>query len=234
MFKHTRNAAFVTLLTLMPVQANTFTPPQSCKLEVTIQNRGCSVSQIYRCSTDPKGDQRSAIFGEDGMTHQSHIDAETRWIDSRDPDTGIEDYLVEEAKDHASFKTLTETGRDSFDFWTESNTGERLHHQGYDELTGKKVTIDGIELEETRFELTTTNENGEVLIEREGNQYINRAMGRFFGGAETLSDWTGESRETNDSPVLFSFPGEKGFGEITPQFDCGEMLARVAQERVQL
>lgn len=228
-------AAFaLPLMALNAAQADTFTPPEGCNLEVTIQNRSCTVSQIYRCSSDPKGDQRSAIFGHDGLTHESHIDAETRWIDSRDPETGIEDYLVEKAKDHASFRVLAKTGRDRFDFWTESNTGEKLHHVGHDELTGEKVTIDGVELEKTRFQLTTTNENGEVLIERNGGQYINRAMGRFFGGVETMSDWTGVRRETDDSPVLFSFPGEEGFGDTTPQFDCGEIVAQLTQERSQL
>ena len=209
----------------MPVHAGTYTPPDGCKLEVTVQNRGCTISQIYRCEQDPKGYQRSAIFDEEGLTYQSLIDAETRWIESNDPDTGIQDLLVEDARDHASFSTLVETGRDDFDFWTESNTGERLHHVGNDELTGEKVTIDGIELEKTRFRLTTSSQNGEVLIERDGQQFINRAMGRFFGGIENMSDWTGQQQKSNDSPVIFSFPGEDGFGETTPQFDCSEMLA---------
>ncbi|MDP0927429.1 hypothetical protein Q0601_09630 [Paracoccus onubensis] len=210
---------------VFPVHAGNYTPPDGCKLEVTVQNRGCTVSQIFRCEQDPQGHQRSAIFDEEGLTYQSRIDAETRWIESNDPDTGIEDLLVEEAKDHASFSTLLETGRDDFDFWTESNTGERLHHVGQDELTGEKVTIDGIELEKTRFKLTTSSQNDEVLIEREGQQFINRAMGRFFGGVETMRDWTGQQQESNDSPVIFSFPGEDGFADTTPQFDCSEMLA---------
>lgn len=224
------------ILTLPPLpgHAATFTPPQGCRLEVTVQNRGCSVSQIYRCESDPKGDQRSTIFNEDGPTHHSRIDAETRWIESSDPDSGIQDRLVEEARDHASFGTLLRTGYDDFDFWTESNTGERLHHVGHDELTGEKVTIDGVELEKTRFELTTTDANGEVLIQRSGQQFINRAMGRFFGGIEKMSDWTGQRQDTNDSPVLFSFPGEKGFGETTPQFDCGQIVAQRNHERAQL
>src|SRR5690606_12988836 len=61
------------ILTLPPLpgHAATFTPPQGCRLEVTVQNRGCTVSQIYRCESDPKGDQRSTIFNEDGPTHHS-------------------------------------------------------------------------------------------------------------------------------------------------------------------
>lgn len=212
------------LLSVLHGHAATFKPPQGCRLEVTVQNRGCTVSQYYRCSNDPRGDQRSAIFDQDGLTHLSRIDAETRWIESSDPETGLTDRLVEEAEDHASFRTLLETGEDDFDFWTLSSTGERLHHVGRDELTGQSAIVDGIELEKTRFELVTTDAGGEVLITREGQQFINRAMGRFFGGIETQQDWTGQNLETDDSPMLFSFPGEDGFGATTPQFDCDQLM----------
>lgn len=224
-------AAALMALAPLPGRAATFSPPSGCKLEVTVQNRGCSVSQYYRCSADPEGDQRSAIFGQDGLTHLSHIDAETRWIESTDPQAGLRDRLVEEASDHASFSTLIETGRDDFDFWTESNTGERLHHVGEDILTGETVTIDGVDLEKTRFRLVTRDSSGEALITREGQQFISRAMGRFYGGIETQADWTGERRETNDSPVVFSFPGEEGFGNTTPQFDCDQLMTQLQRER---
>lgn len=215
--------------------AATFTPPAGCRLEVTVQNRSCSVSQYYRCESDAEGDQRSAIFGRDGLMHLSRIDAETRWMESSNPNTGLTDWLVDEAEDHASFRTLLETGRDDFDFWTESNTGERLHHKGFDILTGEKVTIDGIELEKTEFELVTTDSAGEVLITRKGQQFISRAFGRFYGGIETQGDWTGQRRETNDSPVRFIFPGQPGFGSTTPQFDCEQLMTQHLQnERAQL
>lgn len=226
-------AGMVALLPL-PGRAATFSAPQGCQLEVTVQNRGCSVSQYYRCTADPKGDQRSAIFGQDGLSHMSRIDAETRWIESSDPQTGLTDRLVDEAADHASLSTLIGTGRDDFDFWTESNTGERLHHVGEDILTGEKVVIDGVELEQTQFRLVTRSADGEVLITREGQQFISRSMGRFYGGIETQTDWTGERRQTNDSPVLFHFPGEAGFGGTTPQFDCDQLMTQLQLERAQL
>lgn len=224
-------AAVTLALMALPGHASAFKPPQGCRLEVTAQNRGCTVTQYYRCTEDPKGDQRSAIFGQDGLTYLSHIDAETRWLESTDTESGLQDVLVPDAEDHASFSTLLETGYDDFDFWTESNTGELLHHVGHDELTGETVVIDGIELERTRFELVTSDVNGEELITRTGNQFINRAMGRFYGGTETQSDWTGQNEISNDSPVLFSFPGEEGFGETTPQFDCDQLMTQLLQER---
>jgi hypothetical protein len=218
----------------LPGKAANFTPPQGCRLEATAQNRGCTVVQYYRCDADPKGDQRSASFDQDGISNLARIDSETRWIESIDPVSGLEDRLVENSADHASFDTLVKTGRDDFDFWTESNNGEKLRHVGHDELTGEMVSIDGVELEKTRFQLTTYAETGETLIERRGQQFISRATRRFYGGVETQSDWTGQHLESNDSPVLFSYPGENGFGDTTPQFDCDQLMTQLLQERAQL
>lgn len=219
-------SALLTLFALFnPVQAaGMFIVPDGCTLEVTVQNRGCTVSQHYRCSADPDGYQRLALFAQDGLTHLSVIDNETRWIESSDPQTGLIDRLEDKAANHASFSNLLKTGRDDFDFWTISNSGERLHHVGFDELTGEKVSIGGVELEVTRFRMTSSSEASDVLIEREGGQYISRSMGRFYGGVEQSRDWTGEARETNDSPAAFAFPGQSGFGNTTPQYDCDMLM----------
>ncbi|WP_405403265.1 hypothetical protein [Paracoccus sp. Ld10] len=211
--------------------AANFTPPAGCTLNVTVQNRNCTVSQYYTCSADPDGYQHSAHFGREGLYHLSTIDAETRWIESQSMGSGLIDRLVEEAEDHASFSELLSTGRDDFDFWTETDDGQRLHHQGADTLTGETVTIDGQTLERTQFRLTTRDAGGEVLITREGNQHVSRDFKRFYGGVETSSDWTGAETQTDDSPVLFTFPGEAGFGSTTPQFDCDQLLTQIPQER---
>jgi hypothetical protein len=102
---------------------------------------------------------------------------------------------------------------------------------GQDTLTGETVDIDGQPLEVTRFQLKTFDASGELLIERTGQQFISRKMGRFYGGVETQSDWTGQRQETNDSPVTFAFPGEEGFGEAEPKFDCDQLLTQLLQER---
>lgn len=210
----------------MTLAAGLFAPPAGCTLEITIQNRSCTVSQHYRCQSDEPGDQRVMIFTPDGPAFESRIDRETRWMQSRNLLTGLADTLVPDADDHASFSTLLETGRDDFDFWTVSNTGERLHHVGHDLLTGEKVTINGVELEVTQFDLKTYNSTGDQLIHRQGSQFISRAHGRFYGGQERSTDWTGAAVEDNDSPVRFSFPGQPGFGDTTPQYDCDMQLVR--------
>lgn len=212
--------AFAGAVSPLMALAGNFTPPSSCTLEVTIQNRSCTVSQYYRCTTDAPGDQRVTYFNAEGPTFESRIDKETRWMESTNLISGTTDTLSDEAKDPASFANLLASGRDDFDFWTESSNGELLRHVGHDELTGKKVEIGGVALEETAFDLTTYNETGEVLIHRKGNQFISRSQGRFYGGIETAEDWTGAVQNSNESPVRFSFPGQPGFGETKPAYDC--------------
>lgn len=228
-------AALAAALAPLPGFSGTFTPPPGCRLEVTVQQRGCSVLQQYRCDSDAAGDQRAAVFRREGLVYLSQIDAETRWLHSTQLPEGIEDVLVEDSADHASFSTLLHEGMDEFDFMTRSNLNETLRFIGHDRLTGRKRVIDGVELEETRFLVTSYDEAGRSLIQRSGQQFINRAMGRFYGGIEESFDWTGETRNTNDTPVLFSFPGEEGFGDTEPKFDCDEMIAQARlQERPQL
>lgn len=97
-------AAFLAALSATPpAMAANFTPPAGCSLDLTVQNRGCTVAQVYRCDADPQGWQRTALFDRDGLYYLSAIDAETRWMESQSTRTGILDRLVENAPDDASF-----------------------------------------------------------------------------------------------------------------------------------
>ena len=218
--------AVLLTLSALPAAAANFAPPEGCKLEITVQNRSCTVSQHYRCGGDASGDQWVTILDQDGATYRSRIDRETRWMESTDLRTGLTDVLEDVAEDDASFSTLLRSGRDDFDFWTRSGTGERLRHVGHDRLTGETVQIDGVALEVTAFELTTFSESGEQLIRRKGQQFISRAHGRFYGGVESSDDWTGARQDSNDSPVTFSFPGQPGFGATKPEYDCDLQMVR--------
>ncbi len=215
------------LVLALPAAAAEFTPPAGCTLTMTVQQRSCTVAQHYSCSADAAGDQWVAYFTREGLVYQSRIDAETRWMESTDTVSGITDRLEPDAADHASLRTLMASGRDDFDFWTVSDSGERLRHVGHDRLTGTTV-IDGMALDTTRFELETFSAEGDLLIRRTGTQFVSRETGRFYGGLETATDWSGEVSETNDTPVTFARPGEAGFGSTDPQFDCDmQMVGRI-------
>jgi hypothetical protein len=125
---------------------------------------------------------------------------------------------------------LTETGRDDFVFSLSKDNGERSNVRGYDELTGKTVTIDGVTLEETQFEYTETDSTGAILRRARGNEYINREWRMFFSGASEWDDGAGGWLPMDSPPVKFFRPGTKGFESTQPIFDCDAVLSQLSRK----
>lgn len=222
-------AGVATILVALPAGAGgRFAPPEGCEVYVTVQMKSCQVSQHYRCETDAPGDQWAVYLDADGPYYMTRIDSETRWIDSYSLISGERDKLVTEA-DPASFQTLLDTGRDDYDFTTESDTGETVRYIGFDELPGEKVKIDGVQLERTRFGLTARDADGEPMWQRAGVQLIHRDWRIFFADREIFETPEGERVEVADTPVTFAFPGQAGYLESKPQFGCDMMMTEGAQ-----
>jgi|GEM_PF-916134 len=201
-----------------------FQVPPGCTAYVTVQLRNCQVAHQYRCAGDAPGDQWSVFLDGQGAYFATKIDAETRWIESVDMETGETDTLGPET-DPASFSVLLRSGRDDFDFFTESTTGEVLRFVGYDQLTGGRAVIDGVPLERTTFSLTAYNMDGSLAWKREGQQFIHRDWRIFYSDRETFENGLGERFDTTDAPVEFDFPGDKGFLTTEPKFDCDVLSA---------
>ncbi len=200
-----------------------FSVPEGCTAYMTVQHANCEVSQHYTCQADPKGDQWSVYIGQDGPYYQSRIDAETRWLESRDVISGATDKIGAET-DAASFTTLLATGRDSYDFTTVSSTGEVLRFAGFDQLTGRKLKIDGVPLEETEFKVEAFAQDGSFMNRRTGHQLISRDHRLFFADEERFETTEGEEIESRATPMTFAFPGDKGFLAAEPQFGCNQMM----------
>lgn len=206
--------------------AGKFAPPEGCDVYVTVQMKSCQVSQHYRCAGDAPGDQWALYLDADGPYYMNRIDGETRWVESYSLISGEYDRLVSEA-DPASFSTLLATGRDDYDFSTESDAGEIVRYTGYDELPGETVVIDGVALERTTFDLTATGADGVPLWRRRGEQLVNREWRIFFADRETFETPGGERQQVEDTPVTFAFPGQAGYLETKPQFGCDITLTEV-------
>ena len=202
-----------------PAAAQTFTPPEGCTAFVTVQARGCKVSNHYRCSGDAPGEQWRVDFDGEGAYFVSKIDAETQWVLSVDLISGIEQRLSPAPADPASFSGLLSTGTDTYDFGQTGSDGRQSRVRGFDTLTGRKVVIDGITLEETAFELRETAEDGSLLNAGRGHEYIHRDWRLFLSGP---SEWDGGEgfRPVDRSPVTFAGPGEPGFLSARPDYDC--------------
>jgi hypothetical protein len=197
----------------------TFSPPDGCTGWLTVQSRGCRVSNHYRCEADPAGHQWRADFDQEGIFFVSRIDSEAQWIESYDLFPTVRQTLDAGANDPASFSELLASGTDTYDFYLTEDGGRQTHVSGFDMLTGQSTSIDGIALQETRFEFSEHESDGTLVRKAAGNEYINPEWRMFFSGP---SEWeTDEGPVAIDgSPKLFIFPGEKGFFSSEPIFDC--------------
>ena len=212
-----------------PGAAQTFTPPKGCTLSLTVQMRQCQVANVYSCAGDVPGDRWISYADGVGVYFSSRIDHETRWMESIDHDSGEVDRLLPKANDHASFSTLIATGRDDYDFVTENNSGFVERYVGIDRLTGESVTIGGILLERSTFELSSYDAAGAFLTRRTGTQFISRDLRLFFGDTEVFENAAGDRVESFQPPVTFSLPGNDGFGSAKPVFDCNAVLTSLTQ-----
>lgn len=213
-------------LALLPLAAGAgaFQPPEGCALDLTVQMRGCVLGHYYRCAADTPGDRWAAFLDRDGLFSVTRIDAETRWMESLDPVTGVTERLVPEAHAHASFTRLIETGRDDFDFAVVGSDGSLRRYRGHDLLTGETRTIDRQPLEVSNFAIDVLDVDGVLLYHREGSQFVDRARRLFFAGTDRLSVPGQPDENWNETPVSFATEGQPGFGAITPLYDCDVLL----------
>jgi hypothetical protein len=201
-----------------------FSPPPGCTGWLTVQSRGCRVSNHYRCDADAPGDQWRADFDQEGIFFVSRIDSETQWVESFDMFPTTRQVLLPNPADPASFSTLLSTGIDTFDFGLAEDGGSQSAVRGFDRLTGRSVTIDGVTLEETEFDYTETAPDGSVTQKARGNEYINRDWRLFLSG---ISEWEGPDGmlPVDGTPRQFIFPGEPGFFSTEPIFDCDATMS---------
>lgn len=197
---------------------DSFTAPPGCTGFLTVQSRGCTVSNHYRCEADAAGDQWSAGFDQDGLFRVGRIDRETQWIESYSMAPTLRQSLDPDPVDPASFSDLLATGIDTYDF-TLTEAGTRTRVRGFDTLTGRSVTIDGVELKETDFDFLELGEDGTMLRKSTGQQFISPEWRLFFSGTETWDFGEGPV-PVDGTPKEFIFPGEKGFFSTRPIFDC--------------
>ncbi len=215
-----------TLLTLpLPVYAGAFNPPEGCTTFMTVQARQCRVSNHYKCTADTPGDQWRADFDQQGPFFLSRINSEAEWVESFDlGDVIVTQTLAPNAQDPAAFSELLAAGVDTFAFGLSRDNGEESNVTGFDRLTGRTITIDGIPLKQTEFDFTETAPDGTVLRQSRGNEYISEELRLFFAGPSQWNGGDGNFLPIDGSPVQFVFPGEPGFAATEPLFDCDPLM----------
>jgi hypothetical protein len=210
-------------LAASPALAGTWTPPQGCEAFMTVQSKACRVSHYYTCQGDAPGDQWRVDMDQEGEFFASRIDREAQWVESFDP---VRQTLDPAPADPASFSELLATGIDTWDFTLSKDDGTGSRAVGYDRLTGRTVVIDGITLSQTEVEFTEYGRDGTVLRRSRGNEYLHPEWRMFFAGPGETDLGDGLWRPIDGSPVEFIFPGEEGFLDRQPKYDCDALTAR--------
>ncbi|QCO56085.1 hypothetical protein EOK75_10305 [Pseudorhodobacter turbinis] len=220
-------ALLVVLTAPTGAAAGAFNPPAGCSGYLTVQSRSCRVSNYYTCTQDAPGDQWRADFDQQGLFFVSRVDAEGQWVESLDINPMVRQTLDAGAEDPASFTELL-GGLDSFSFNLTRDNGERSSVRGFDRLTGRSVQIDGITLQETEFEYSETDREGNLLRRSRGVEYIHPEWRIFFAGP---SEWDGGDGylPMDGSPVEFIFPDEPGFFSNQPVFECDAILSNYSK-----
>ena len=209
-------------------EAQTFSLPAGCTAYLTVQSKECNVSHHFTCENYPAGVQGRIDLDNMGATYIGTIDAETQWLNSYSPDVGSTETLEPGAANPASFTDLTSTGRNDFDFSTRNDQTGLVRFVGNDTLTGNSVTIDGVTLEETAFQIVASAEDGTELWRITGHEFISRDWRMFLSGTnETVAP--GGSFKSDGSPMEFIFPGEPGFLSPNPKFGCGVVTSQADQ-----
>ncbi len=216
----------------MPALAGTWTAPEGCEVFMTVQSKACRVSNHYRCSADAPGDQWRADFDQEGLFFTSRIDSEGQWVESYTVNPTVRQVLDPVRADSASFTELLATGIDTWDFGMSRDDGSASGAKGYDRLTGKSVVIDGITLQETEVDFIESDVMGNVLRRSRGNEYLHAEWRLFFSGPGETDLGDGQWLPIDGSPVEFIFPGEEGFLDTQPKYDCDVLTAEAPVWRI--
>jgi hypothetical protein len=216
------------ILTASAASAGTFAPPQGCTAHLTVQMRGCLVSHFYTCEGDTKGDQWRADYGANGPFYLSRINSQTEWVESYEIDPPMKETLDDNPKDRANFDELLASGLDSFDFGLTKADGTKTHVTGFDKLTGEEVVIDGVTLKRSEYEYTQNAEDGSVLRHSRGHEYVAPNWRTFFSGTSEWEMEDGSWVSSTNEPVKFIEPGEPGFGNTVPLFECDDQMSQLS------
>ncbi|SLN70986.1 hypothetical protein [Roseisalinus antarcticus] len=194
--------------------------PEGCEPILTVQQRGCMMSNHYVCEDDPEGDQWRVDFIEQGPIFASRINYETEWVESLGLITRTQTLLEDDPADPASLTELLETGIDTYDFVTITNGEEESRYRGADVLTGDSVTIDDTELLVMTY--TTEVDDADGRSRQEGINYVSGEFRLFLPGTSATRNEDGSlGPERDNTPVHIIRPGEPGFFAASPIYDCG-------------
>lgn len=214
----------------LPASAAPFEPPKGCEVFLTVQSRQCSVSVFYRCKSAKDGGFAEAAFDADGLSSVVSYGPDYQWRDSHYAWDNSREVLVTPVEDPIDLEVLIREGVDTFRFdmhRTAAGEDRLITIVGADVLSGDTREIDGRTLDVVQGQLQILGEDGTAEYQSRATQYLDREMRLFFLGPEEVRIGGGAPTPYDGSPVDFIHPGEPGFGQTLPLYECDQQKAEM-------
>lgn len=202
-----------------PALAGTVPLPENCAGVLTVQLRQCVVEHVVQCDDLPAGEKWMFSHIPGGRFAYTRYDRNFSPLERINWVTGEIELPDGPAPDPLNIEELLETGLDTYEANFTSSLNGDTTIKGFDRLTGGEVEIDGRRLQLTEFEYVKTDQSGKVIASYSGNQFLDAELNVIFAGSFT--DRLNEAGFSNFSPMDFSLPGEAGFLNDTPRYECG-------------
>ncbi|MBD3665451.1 hypothetical protein H9Q16_16080 [Sulfitobacter sp. TSTF-M16] len=205
-------------------QADLFEPPKGCTAYMTVQSRSCIVKHHWTCEGDAPGEKWHGELNQDGLVFMGQVDYEAQWLDNFYLGNNKRETFVPPAADPQSLTQLIATGTDTYDFLLQTPEGQH-RVRGQDSIIERGVTIDGEELLRTEYQIVITDAQGAITYASTGSEFVSETHRRFVGGYGDVTE-PGTPFTFNQRPVEFIYPGESGFLDNKPKYDCDVINAR--------
>ena len=142
-----------------PAPSRTFQPPAGCEAYLTVQSAPARSRTTSAATPTPRaGSAASTWTRAASPTSAPSTARRSGWSRSTSCPSTPRRWAPRPTR--PSFSELTSTGEDSFDFVTESPEIGQTRYTGEDRLTGETVTIDGVTLDRTEYEIVATTPDG--------------------------------------------------------------------------
>ncbi len=210
-----RAAALV--LSAAPAVAEVLVLPARCSPLLSVQHRECTVTLYWECK-DEEG-YSSADLTEDGINWITLRDPGGQWLRMTHLPTNFT-FLPGDTPDPSDHRIVLSEGTDAYAYTMVSGDGQFAESYSGTNTLGATVTIDGETLREVSYDYIVTDAAGAEVRALTGTAY--------FWGDRPISipgAWQGSGMEGTAEPVEILTEGDPGFMEMTPEYDCGEVIS---------
>lgn len=200
------------------------TRPASCVPVMTIQKHGCEVETHMRCGSGETAFWRLENSDGDGFAFVSHADAHYSMTEFRDNE-GLR-IIIDPAKSYADLPLdVIANGKGRVvQIGTMSVWGLTKPISLIAELAAQPdpLELDGRRLDRIRGTIAAQLPPPVPLLNGTSMIYFDQPTGVLFEG-ETKMDWPPSDGEIPNAPAAIIMPGEPGFDEPHPTYDCGNL-----------